>query len=485
MKRRVVTHGLIVLVVAVSSSSFSTIPAIGSTGELNGGQERQYLVAGKNEALPDRSAIIAAGGIWVDQISPIGVAVVRSSDPDFLTRVRGEGSVALASPDFEAVIPETEPNAEEQADLAAAASTLAPEDLQAAGDPFYHLQWAHRAMGVDQAQANGITGEGVRVAVVDSGIDCLHEDLQDNCLRHSDSKSFVPLPDGSGFEDPWDATNPHGTQVAGIIAATANNGKGVRGVAPKASLISVKVSPASGGSFPWSRVAMAYDWASGDGQADLINASHVVTLRETDPASRQAISDFLGIANRLVALVFRRGVAIFAAAGNESRDVSAATDLKLWPAEFAPRVVTIGATAPCGAALDGNVLNDHYDNLGSYSNYGFDQNESRFLVFPGGDNQCARNLRCTVGALTLLCRQFDQIATTAPRGTGLNGYTVMMFTSAATPHAAGLAALILSRYPDMKVGTLVDTILNTATDLGEPGYDCLFGYGRGNASWLE
>ena len=180
----------------------------------------------------------------------------------------------------------------------------------------------------------------------------------------------------------------------------------------------------------------------------------------------------------------RRGVAIFAAAGNESIDVAAASDLKLWPAEYAPRVVEIGATAPCGAAVDGNVLNDYYDNLASYSNFGFDQHESRFLVFPDGDNQCARNLQCQVGALTLPCRFFDQIVTTAPRGTGLNGYTVFMGTSASTPHAAGLAALILSRYPDMKVGTLVDTILNTATDLGEPGYDRLFGYGRGSGSWL-
>jgi subtilisin family serine protease len=183
--------------------------------------------------------------------------------------------------------------------------------------------------------------------------------------------------------------------------------------------------------------------------------------------------------------VHRRGVAIFAAAGNESIDVSARLDLKLWPAEFAPRVVTIGATAPCGAALDGNVLNDYYDNLASGSNYGFDQNESRFLVFPGGDNQCARQSQCTVGALTRPCRQFDQIATTAPRGTGLNGYIFFMGTSASTPHATGLAALILSRYPDMKVGTLVETILDTAADLGEPGYDRLFGYGRGSGSWLE
>jgi subtilisin family serine protease len=475
--------GLVALAVAVLNTSAATIPA-------NGAEERQYLVAGKNDSLPNRSAVEAAGGTWVDQISSIGVAVVRSSDPDFLSRAKSKASVALASPDFEAIIPATELNAEEQSDLAAAADALATEGLQTAGDPFYNLQWAHRAMGVDQAQANGFMGNGVTVAVVDTGIDCLHEDLRDNCLSHDKSKSFVPLLDGSGFEDPWDATNPHGTQVAGIIAATPNNGKGVRGVAPGAELISVKVSPASGEGFPWSRLAMAYDWASSDSEdgrrADLINSSNVVTLRKDDPlGSWENVSDFLGIANRLTALVYRRGVAIFAAAGNDFIDVAAANDLKLWPADNAPRVVTIGATTPCGAALNGNVLDDYYDNLASYSNYGFDQYENRFLVFPGGDNQCNRTSVCRVGALTLLCRQFDQIATTTRRGAGLNGYSFFMGTSASTPHATGLAALILSRYPDMKVGTLVETILDTAADLGEPGYDRLFGYGRGSASWLE
>jgi lantibiotic leader peptide-processing serine protease len=475
MARLVTLAIALLLAAALAPAAFGRVnPESTSLGE------RQYLVAGQKGALPDRAAIAAAGGTWVDQITSIGVAVVRSGNPEFLTLVRSDPSVALASPDFEAQLPASELSAEDAAALTAAAE-LAPAGTQAAGDPFYNMQWPHVAMGVAQAHARGITGQGVRIAVVDSGIDCVHEDLRDRCLP---GKSFVPLADGSGFEDPWDATNPHGTIVAGILAATANNGRGVRGIAPEASLISVMVSPADRSKFPWSRVAQAYDWASSVGQADIINASHFVTLRDTDPALQQQISDFLGIANRLTALVFRRGVAIFAAAGNEGLNVAVATDTKIWPAEYAPRAVAVGATGPCGAALNGNVFDDYYDNLASYSNYGFDQNESRFLVFPGGENRCFRG-SCQVGTLRLLCHFFDQVVTTAPPGTGLNGYTVNASTSAATPHATGLAALVLSRYPDLKVGELVDTILDTATDLGAPGYDPLFGYGRGNASWLE
>jgi subtilisin family serine protease len=488
----VLAAALLLLTVEVPGSA--AMVASAATGL--SGQERHYLVAGQKNALPDRGAIAAAGGTWVDEIASIGIAIVRSSNPDFRTLVKGDRSVALASPDFEAQIPAAELSAEEEADLTAAAE-LAPAETQEAGDPLYHLQWPHVAMGVAQAHPRGITGEGVRVAVVDSGIDCLHEDLRDRCLP---GKSFVPLADGGGYEDPWDATNPHGTAVAGIIAATANNGKGVRGIAPEASLISVKVSPASGERFPWHRVAQAFDWASSTGQADIINASFVVRLNDTvsgdtDPlvGGVEEIRDFLGIANRLTALVYRRGGAIFAAAGNDGMNVAEAPEMKLWPAEYAPRVVAVGGTTPCGAALDGNVLNDYYDDLSSASNYGFDPNESQYLVFPSGSGhppgspQCfaPRDLRCQVGSLRALCRQFDQVLTTARTGTVLNGYTVSTGTSTATPHASGLAALILSRYPDMKVGELTDTVLNTAIDLGAPGYDPIFGYGRGSAAWLK
>jgi subtilisin family serine protease len=478
------------LTVTVEVPGLTAKFATASTG--SSGQERQYLVAGRREALPDRGAIVAAGGTWVDEIASIGVAIVRSSNPEFLVLVKADPSVALASTDFEAQdVPVAESNAE-QADLPAAAVV----EPQALGDPLSIIQWAHPLMQVDEAHARGITGEGVRVAVVDSGIDCLHEDLRDQCVP---GISFVPLPDGSGFEDPWNAGNPHGTGVAGIIAATCNNGVGVCGIAPKASLISVKVSgsPAIGErGFPWSRVAQGYDWASGVGHADIINASHVVTLRDTvkgdtDPliGGVEEIRDFMGITNRLIALIYRRGVAIFAAAGNDGMNVADAPEIKLWPAKNAPRVVTVGATAPCGAALNGNVFDDFYDNLATPSNYGFDQNESRYLVFPGGDfhpdGGCNRNDKCQVAFLTLPCRQFDQVATTAPRGTGLNGYTVFANTSSAAANASGVAALILSRFPEMTVGQLVDTILDTAVDIGAPGYDPIFGYGRGSASWLE
>jgi subtilisin family serine protease len=462
-----------------STANFATA-ATGSSE-----QERQYLVAGGNEWLPNPAAITAAGGTWVGQIASIGVAVVRSSNPEFLTLVKQDRSVALASPDPEVEL--REPDTDVELDPTVVAE-LTSTETQAAGDPLYHLQWPHRAMGVTEAHAHGIKGEGVRVAVVDSGIDCLHEDLRDRCVpEHNEHKSFVRLADGSGFEDPWDATNPHGTLMAGIIAATCDNGKGVCGVAPAASLISVKVFPASGERFPWSQLLQGYDWASGVGRADIINGSQVNRIEGTEPEGEQ-VNDLLGIANRMMALIYQRGAVLFAASGNDRPPLNVAllTDLKVWPADNAPRVVTVGATGPCGAALNGNVLDDYYDNAATQSNYGFDQYENRFVVSPGGETTCNQRMPCQVGSLRLNCPAFDQIPTTAPPSfPNINGYSVSAGTSSATANASGLAALILSRYPDMKPGQLTDTILETATDLGAPGYDPIFGYGRLSASWLE
>src|SRR5262245_56901327 len=81
----------------------SGAPAMAATPSPNERQER-YLVAGNNGDLPSREAIAAADGTRVDQIASIGVAVVRSSNPDFLTAVKQDRSVARASLDFDARI---------------------------------------------------------------------------------------------------------------------------------------------------------------------------------------------------------------------------------------------------------------------------------------------------------------------------------------------------------------------------------------------
>ena len=207
--------------------------------------------------------------------------------------------------------------------------------------------------------------------------------------------------------------------------------------------------------------------------------------------------DLMGIANRMIAAVYKRGVVIFASAGNQRANVSQDDSFKIWPA--GSKAETIGATGPCCVACDGNPLNDHYDLLAVYSNFGFSQMETNYFVMPAGQrlegcsyptpNLC--QVLTPLGILPRPCQVFDMVWTTSLQNAGalLGRYIPFSGTSASAAQASGLAALILSRYPNFKVGQLTDAIhgnggIDLTEDIGDPGYDALFGYGRGNAALI-
>jgi lantibiotic leader peptide-processing serine protease len=101
-------------------------------------------------------------------------------------------------------------------------------------DFLFDLQWGHTAVRATHAWNAGFRGQGVRVAVLDTGIDATHPDLSEN-VNMDLSRSFVP---GEDVQTPPGAVLDHGTHVAGIIAA-AQNGVGVIGVAPDAEIFAV------------------------------------------------------------------------------------------------------------------------------------------------------------------------------------------------------------------------------------------------------
>jgi subtilisin family serine protease len=193
-------------------------------------------------------------------------------------------------------------------------------------------------------------------------------------------------------------TVTHGTSVDGIISAVCDNGIGVCGVAPDAKIVNVKVAPSDAREFPISRTLEAFDWVSSVGKSRygvrIVNFSDSVVCHDTDPSCRDEVVHLYKIANRMLALVHKRGLVIFATAGNQGVNVSQDESFKAWPAKDSPHTVTVGATGPCNAAGDGNVQNDFYDNLAVYSNFGVDQNESRYVVMPGGQRpEAARPAR--------------------------------------------------------------------------------------------
>lgn len=127
-------------------------------------------------------------------------------------------------------------------------SVNTPNTLSTKGDPLYQYQWHLKNTGqpviadilptpgvdlnIGSLHDEGVRGKGVIVGVIDSGIDASHEDLSDNIISQTSANFLV---NGSN-PGPVDGV-AHGTEVAGVIAAVADNGKGGRGVAPEAKLI--------------------------------------------------------------------------------------------------------------------------------------------------------------------------------------------------------------------------------------------------------
>ncbi len=166
----------------------------------------------------------------------------------------------------------------------------------ASTDEEYENAWGVRHMGAEFAHIQGITGQGIKIAVIDSGLDYNHEELDGNYAGGYDFVHDDP--------DPMDDTyNSHGTNVAGIIAAE-KNGIGVVGVAPEASLYALKVLTSIGTGLTSSTVA-AIEWAV-DNDMDIINISIQGEHRESLQQACDAAYD--------------AGLLIVAAAGNTNGD---------------------------------------------------------------------------------------------------------------------------------------------------------------------
>jgi subtilisin family serine protease len=232
--------------------------------------------------------------------------------------------------------------------------------------------------------------------------------------------------------------------VAGTIAASTNNGIGVAGVAPAARVLPVKVLDRNGTGSERD-VARGICFAVKQG-ARVINMS-----LGDDPVSSIFIrggkqgTD----TNRAVSYAYAHGVSVIIAAGN---DTFPACD---FPASH--------ARAICVGAIDRRGLK------ATYSNFGV----SIGVVAPGGANSPS-------------CDNEDIWSTILPawkQSCGRDGYEPLAGTSMATPHVAGVAALVISRFGRRATPQFVyNRLKSTADDLGLPGVDPLYGYGRVNAA---
>jgi len=303
------------------------------------------------------------------------------------------------------------------------------------------------------------TGAGIVVAVVDSGCDVRHPDLSENIRINAGEIPDNGIDDdGSGFVDDvngWDFAydnndvqdvSGHGTHVAGTIAAAANNGIGIAGVAPHARIMVVKGIRDEGvGESDVLARSIAYA---------VRNGARVINMSWGGSGESQTITDAFILADSL-------SVTLVAAAGNNGREASS-----YFPAN-SRYVITAGAS-------------DHNDNRATFSNW----NHSMDVIAPGGDSPDSSATQVFCNILSL---RSSTMATTAENAMFIlgNDYLRAYGTSMSAPHVSGLAALLLEKFPAATPEEVRQLIRRSADDVpgsqAFPGWDTMTGYGRINA----
>jgi serine protease len=304
-------------------------------------------------------------------------------------------------------------------------------------DQFYSAQWGMQRIGMESVwQPSFSLGSGIIVAVVDTGIYPDHPDFEGTNILTNSDWDFV---DGDADTRPTKICNRfhsaefHATFVAGIIAATSDNGVDVAGIGPF-DILPVRVLDHCG-SGSSSDVANGILWAKNNG-ADVINLS----LGSSSPST--VILNAINEAHTA-------DVIIVAASGNDGNDSV------LYPAGF-PNVISVGA-----------IINT--DARASYSQYG----NTLELAAPGGSSgTCSPPVTPYIVSTGLV----------------LNGKTPVFAyqcgtgTSFAAPHVSGVAGLVRAANPSATNEEIRLHLQQTSEDLGPDGYDIEFGYGLVNAT---
>lgn len=480
MRRKLIL--IFLIAVLLSGSSFLAPKAVATEASAM----QTYVVLYKQTKVPSSAAadIAQAGGILVYAYDQIGVVIAQSDVATFSETLLVDNSVEGVSATG-SLASQISDELEEVFD----ASGPPPGDLPNApvsdDDPLFYLQWDMRQIHTPEAHA--ITGGSpdVVVGIIDTGIDYTHPDLTANVdfAKSVSCLGGIPNPDPAV----WSTGHWHGTHVAGTVAAAAN-GIGIVGVAPNVKLAAIQAGNAQGYFFP-EAVICSFMWAA-EQKIDVTNSSYFVDPWlyncRNDPEQR-AIWKAI---QRAVNYAMSQGVTVVSAAGNENDDLAHPTVDTISPdyppgSEIEREVTNACLVLPnelpgvIGVTANGNLLQKSY-----YSSYGVGTTD---VVAPGGDSRYQRT---------------DD----APRGTVLstypgNRYAYAQGTSMASPHAAGVAALIISQYGKMPSGRVQAFLQQTSDAMpcppnpfdpsgtgrylaicqGGSGYNGFYGHGQVNA----
>lgn len=382
-----------------------------------------------------RRAIIRAGGTVVTSYDAIGVIVAHSADPGFAQALRAVPGVDSAGATRTAPLP-TESTTDQGTPKALTAGEISAVRAADGQDPLEPLQWDLPAIKADRAHEKTLGSPDVTVAVIDTGVDDTHPDIAPNFDRAASVNCVSGKPDTTdGAWRPSASESPHGTHVAGEIAA-ARNGVGITGVAPGVKVAGIKVGT-PGGFFYTEAVVCGFVWAA-EHHVDVTNNSYYTDPWyfncTTDPDQKALVT----AVRRASGYAERKGAVNVAAAGNERYDLAsdAITD-PVSPNDGTPssRVIDPHECYDIPTQLPGVVTVSATGAKGlksSFSNYGLGVVD---VAAPGGDNTAYQTPAPPATSGQIL----------GPLPGGKWGY--MSGTSMATPHVAAVAALIKSTHP--------------------------------------
>jgi serine protease AprX len=309
----------------------------------------------------------------------------------------------------------------------------APETVPA---PASASPWNISAVGAPDLWAFGARGQGVTVAIVDTGVNLNHADLHSS-WRGGSNSWYDPY---GNTPEPYDVEG-HGTAVAGIIVGGRSDGS-TSGVAPQANWIAAKAFPDEGIA-KISHIILSLQWLldpnrdqSGRDAPDLVNLSWGFDAPNKCLNGNSDSSSVPGSIRQALQTLRAAGIGIVAAAGNKGGDGASSIS----PGNY-PEIFAVGAV-------------DRLSQIAPFSSRGpsaCDQTIYPDLVAPG-------------------------VAIRSLTGQTWSG------TSVAAPHVTGVMALILSAFPDMEVGGLEELLRASGTDLGQEGPDYDYGFGMVNAA---
>ncbi len=447
---------LAALIGGLTSAPFAALAAPASSAS------QTYIVLYTNNSVPASVAadVRTAGGSLVASYDAIGVAIAQSGNGTFRQSL-------LADQRIQGVAPTTNFGTrldESSLGGADANGPLANAPTATGDDSLSGLQWDMDQIHAPAAHA--ITGGNSSVVVgdIDTGLDYTHPDLAPN-VDFADSVSCIGGVPNSN-PSAWMDDNGHGTHTAGTIAA-AQNGIGIVGVAPGVKIAGIKAGNADGFFFP-EAVVCAFMWA-GTHHLDVTNNSYFADPWlfncKNDPTQR-AIWD---AERRAISFAMQGGVTVVAAEGNQADDLAHPTQDATSPDDTTPvlrtihndcAVVPVEVPGVVGVTADGNTQLKSF-----YSSYGM---STVAVTAPGGDSVLQRTPAAPNGrvlstwpaALLSTCARkvFDAGAT----------YCYLQGTSMASPHVAGVAALIVSHLGKMSSGSVQAIIRNTADPMACP-----------------